>query len=670
MTRSAASYLFLLIGLATSRLVAQDVTFTIDAINDRNVIPDVVYGANDLGIAGSTVNRHGGNRHTGLNWENNASNAGRDYIHSSDSYLGSLAGIGNTQTSGALLQAWLNADRAAGLKTIITLPVAGYVAADMNGTVTQAETAPSARWKQIVVDKPGPLSLTPDKTDGVVYLEEMVNFLVVNYGSASAGGVAAYNLDNEPGLWFDTHPRIHPNKVGYQELVNRHVPVATITTALDPAAQIYGPVSYGWGEHLNLQEAPDAGGFNNTYGNFTNYYLAQLKSASDAAGRRLLHRYDIHWYPEARGDNRIVFEVGSPGTNNDIDARLQAPRSLWDPAYIETSWITQYTTNGQGIRLLPRLQASIDQYFPETGLAITEYNYGATDHISGGVAQADVLGIFGRYSVAGCFWPLQATNNYVAAAFQLYRNYDGAGSRFGDVSLNATASDNAKAGVHAARAANGKLTAVVVNRSRTLPRTAQLQFSLTSGQTITAVKAFRLSSAGGAQVQAIANAPAFTNNTISDTLPAMSATLYEVQTSTNANNFAAWQQQEFGPDASNPAIAGPNADPDRDGLPNVFEYVTNRAPKVADGAAPLVVKIAMQNNARVLQLQFRRRKTLSDVQLKLESSASLSAASWTATDPATLSPTITSIDAQTDLWTISLPISRAGQQFYRLSAQL
>ncbi|HEX8679172.1 MAG TPA: glycoside hydrolase family 44 protein, partial [Chthoniobacterales bacterium] len=294
MTGRTASYLFLFCALAATRVAAQDVTFTIDAVNERHVIPDVVYGVNDLGVAGSTVHRHGGNRHTGLNWENNASNAGSDYIHHSDSYLGSNAGIGSSQTSGALLQAWLNADRAAGLKTIITLPLAGYVAADMNGTVAQAETAPSARWKQIVADKPGPLSLTPDKNDGVVYLEEMVNFLIHHYGTAANGGVAAYSLDNEPALWFDTHPRIHPSKVGYQELVNRHVPAATITTALDPSAQIYGPVGYGWGEHLNLQEAPDAAGYNNTYGNFTNYYLAQMKSASDAAGRRLLHRYDIH----------------------------------------------------------------------------------------------------------------------------------------------------------------------------------------------------------------------------------------------------------------------------------------------------------------------------------------------------------------------------------------
>lgn len=514
--------------LAVTQLHAQDVIFTIDAVNDRHVIPLEVYGANDHTFSGSTIHRHGGNRHTGLNWENNASNAGSDYIHHSDSYLGSNAGIGNSQKPGALLEAWVNADRAQNLDTIITLPLAGYVAADMNGAVTQAETAPSARWKEMVLEKPGPHSLTPDLADGVVYLQEMVNFLITKYGTAAEGGVAGYSLDNEPALWPSTHPRIHPSATRYDELGARHTAAAAVVTALDPTAQIYGPVLYGWNAHLNLQNAPDAAAHNGTYGTFTDYYLAQMKSASDAAGRRLLHRYDMHWYPEARGDNRIVFGSG-PGTNNDIDARLQAPRSLWDPSYVETSWITQYTTEGQGIRLLPRLQEIINARFPGTGLAVTEYNYGAADHISGGVAQVDALGIFGRHEVAAYFWPLSSANSYVAAAFQLYRNYDNAGSAFGSVSLDATASDNSKAAVHAARAGNGNVTVIAINRSRTQPQNADFQFSLPGGHSLSAVKAFRLTLAGGAQVQPVANAPAISGTTFGDTLPAMSATLYELQ---------------------------------------------------------------------------------------------------------------------------------------------
>ena len=656
--------------IVASHVFAQDVTFTIDAVHDRHLIPSAAYGVNDSTISGSTVHRHGGNRHTGLNWENNASNAGTDYLNSSDSFLGSNAGIGNSQTSGALLQAWLDADRAQGLQSIITLPLAGYVAADMNGSVSAAETAPSARWKQIVADKPGPPSLVPDKSDGVVYLEEMVNFLVVNYGTAAGGGVAAYCLDNEPALWPSTHPRIHPSATGYQELVSRHTAAALMTTSLDSSAQIYGPVLYGWNAHLNLQNAPDATGYNNTYGTFTNYYLAQMKAASDAAGRRLLHRYDMHWYPEARGDHRIVFEAASPsyGTSNDIDARLQAPRSLWDPTYKETSWITQYTTNGQGIYLFPRLQSSIDQYFPGTGLAVTEYNYGGTEHISGGVTQADLLGIYGQYQVAACFWPLIADNSYVAAAFRLYRNYDGAGSAFGNVSLDATATDNAMAAVHAARVNDGKLTVVAINRSRTQSRTAQFSLTLSSGQTITAIKGYRLSSSGGASVQALSSNPVFSSSAFPDLLPAMSATVYEVQTT--VAGFAAWQQAQFGPDASDPAIAGETADIDQDDLPNLLEYLTNHNPKVADNRGALLVGIVPPDggNPARLQLQFQRRRGVTDATLLLQNSGALTPGSWVDQDPATLNPTVVDIDVQTEQWTISLPLS-AGRQFYRLKAQ-
>ena len=668
MGRSRLFWLWIVWSAAGSH--AEDVTFTIDAIHDQHVIPASVYGVNDLGVAGATVHRHGGNRHTGLNWENNASNAGTDYLNSSDSYLGSNAGIGSSQTSGALLQAWLNADRAQGLKTIITLPIAGYAAADMNGTVSAGETAPSARWKQIVVTKSSPLSLSPDKNDGVVYLDEMVNFLLTTYGTAAAGGVTGYSLDNEPALWPSTHPRIHPNAPTYQELASRDIAAATMVTALDPTAEIFAPVGYGWNEHLNLQNAPDFSGYNNTYGTFTNYFLAQMKSASDAAGRRLLHRYDLHWYPEARGDHRIVFEPTTPsyGTNNDIDARLQAPRSLWDPSYVETSWITQYTTNGGGIQLLPRLKSAVNQYFPGTGLALTEYNYGGTEHISGGVAQADVLGILGEFQTAGCFWPLTSDNGYVNAAFKMYRNYDGSNSGFGSASLGATSSNNSIAGIHASRVADGKLTIVSINRSRTLSRSALVQLSLINGQSITNLKVYRLSAAGGAQIQPVANPPSFNPASFSDVLPAMSATLYEVQIT--PGGFPWWQQSAFGVDASNPMVAGATADPERDGLSNLFEYVTNRGPAKPDGTTPLGVEVLPPTggNSAGLQLQFQKRKGFIDTPLILQRATSLNPANWTDIDPATLNPVINDIDGLTERWTIILALP-SEPTLFRLTAQ-
>ena len=44
----------------------------------------------------------------------------------------------------------LEAYRALGAETLITLQMAGYVSADGLGIVSAADTAPSSRWKEVV----------------------------------------------------------------------------------------------------------------------------------------------------------------------------------------------------------------------------------------------------------------------------------------------------------------------------------------------------------------------------------------------------------------------------------------------------------------------------------------------------------------------------------------
>lgn len=63
--------------------------------------------------------------------------------------------------------------------------MAGYVAADKNGTVTASQVAPGARWNDIVFAKNSTFSLTPDLTDTHVYMDEFVNMLVSKYGKAN-----------------------------------------------------------------------------------------------------------------------------------------------------------------------------------------------------------------------------------------------------------------------------------------------------------------------------------------------------------------------------------------------------------------------------------------------------------------------------------------------------
>src|SRR5581483_4764761 len=132
-----------------------------------------------------------------------------------------------------------------------------------------------------------------------------------------------------------------------------------------------------------------------------------------------------------------------------VAAREQATRSLWDPGYTENSWVAQYI--GGPIEFIPRLQGEIAAHDPGLGLSISEWNYGGGEDVSGGIATADALGIFGKYGLtAATYWPqFSPAEDWAFGAFELYRNYDGHGSRFGDTEVSATDSDTVNTSAYA-----------------------------------------------------------------------------------------------------------------------------------------------------------------------------------------------------------------------------
>ncbi len=278
----------------------------------------------------------------------------------------------------------------------------------------------------------------------------------------------AVDLDNEPDLWNSTHPEVHPAQTTYAELLSDSIAYATMIKSVDPNALVYGPVSYGWEGFETLQNAPDAA----ADGNFLNYYLKNMAAASATAGTRLLDALDLHWYPEATGINasgqatRIINDDTSPGVDA---ARLQAPRSLWDPTYTESSWITQDTGSGP-LELIPRTQAQINANYAGTKISISEYNYGAGNDITGGLAEADVLGIFGKYSVYSANeWPLLNSEPFIVGAFEMFRNYDGKDSTVGDTEVQAINSDITDTSIYATVDSKNPahLTLVAINKETT-----------------------------------------------------------------------------------------------------------------------------------------------------------------------------------------------------------
>jgi hypothetical protein len=456
-----------------------DVTFAIDSAQDVRPISRFIYGMNfwdpTQRPANLTLSRSGGNRNTAYNWETNDSNAGADWFNQNDDFMG-----GGTVPNGAIAPL-IERARAANAAMLVTVPTIGYVAADHNGggDVNQTPNYLTTRFRQSLPRKNAPFTLTPDTTDAFVYQDEYVNFLNQTYPGAfsAASNPLFLSLDNEVDLWHATHARLRGDAVtqngtniGYAEVVQLTRDYANAAKAVNPNAMIFGPVNYGWAGFTTLQGATDANGRD-----FHTFYLQQMAQAEISDGRRVLDVLDIHWYPEARGacagnpmdGCRVTDNNNEPGV---VAARVASPRSLWDPGYVETSWITGCCTNNGGIRLLPRIKDKIAAHYPNTKLAITEYNYGGANHVSGAIAQADVLGIFGREGVyAATLWPLESNNDFIHGGFEMFRDYDGANGSFGDTSIRATNSDVADTSVYASVDAGnaGRMVIVAINKAAT-----------------------------------------------------------------------------------------------------------------------------------------------------------------------------------------------------------
>lgn len=444
-----------------------DIAFDIRADADQKAISPLIYGinqANDLKGAqrGTGLVRMGGNRLTAYNWENNASNAGTDYQNQSDDYL--MSGKPNGDKPAEAVRFRAEEAFANGAAFLATVPIAGYVAADKNGggDVNQTPNYLDTRFHPTIAKKNGALATSPDLNDNAVYQDEYVNFLKQSFPAAFEGSQAKmlFSLDNEPDLWSSTHPRIHPDPVGYAELIAKNKEFAAAVKSIAPNALVTGFVSYGYNGYITLQDAPDMSG------DFIEYYLGAMKQAETEAGKRLVDVLDLHWYTEVYANGqRITGDDTSPAS---AEAREQAPRSLWDPTYKEDSWIANDVISGP-IALIPAIQAKIDAHYPGTGIGFTEYWYGGGDHISGGIAQADVLGIFGREGVRlANLWELSDKHAFIYAALRAYTSFDGNGAHFGDTSVRASTSDVEKATVYASvDSANPKrMVIIAINKAQ------------------------------------------------------------------------------------------------------------------------------------------------------------------------------------------------------------
>ena len=194
-----------------------------------------------------------------------------------------------------------------------------------------------------------------------------------------------------------------------------------------------------------------------------------MKSASARAGNRLLDYVDVHFYPQGQVDGHAVNEGKSPHSRAMRSLRLRSTRGLWDPSYRDESWIHE------PVSLIPRVRAWVAQENPGTKLVIGEYSWGGDDDASGAIAQADILGIFGRENVDAAFY-WAGLEGVQGLAFQLYCNPDGSGHGFGNRALACESNTADRLAAYAALRNDGwrPLTVVLVNKDLDCPAEVQL----------------------------------------------------------------------------------------------------------------------------------------------------------------------------------------------------
>jgi hypothetical protein len=528
------------------------VTIAVDAGRDRRPIDPRIYGLNHgdtttLRALNSPLSRSGGNRRSRYNWAQNVDSTASDYFFLSYPFAPTPGEVADTHVGHA---------RAAGADAMITVPMIDYIAR------TDAERNILCSFRQSVYgDQTGWDEFNPDCGNGILlsgdpvvgndpldantpnsaaFQSTFVQHLVDTWGPAGSGGVRYYVLDNEHADWHNTHRDVHPAGAGYLEIAGKMLEYAQMIKDVDPGAVVVGPEEFGWtgyffsGLDIQVCEAAEAMGDPTCWGDpperaahgglaYVPFLLEQFRLAEPVSGR-LLDVFSLHYYPQA---DDVFSDAVDPATQ---DRRSRSTRALWDPTYVDESFI------GEPVRLLPRMHEWVADHYPGTPIALTEYHWGAEHHVSGGTAQADVLGIFGREGLdLATHYTDESLSltSFVARAFEIYRNYDGQGSAFGDTSVQTLASHGSGApladhfGAYGAvRTADGALTLMVVSKYRS--GDTPILVSLAAVQPGPWAEAWRFTAAGGGAVTRLPDVPVGPGG-LAATVPPQSVTLFVVR---------------------------------------------------------------------------------------------------------------------------------------------
>jgi PKD repeat protein len=539
--RTVSCFLALLVlaafGMQQAYAQNQAVTVNVDASANRHAISPLIYGvaygtSTTLADLNAPLNRYGGNNASRYNWQLNADNRDFDWYFESIADTSSVAGErGDT---------FISQSKVANAQAMLTLPMLDWVAklganrsklASFSQAKYGAQTGNDAQWypdagngvlkatgQNITGNDPNDANVPNNTT----IQQGWVQHLVSQWGTASGAGLKYYILDNEHSIWQSTHRDVHPTGATMDEIRQRVIDYATMVKGVDPAATVVGPEEWGWSGYFYSGYDQQYGAAHNwccypdraAHGNwdYLPWLLDQLHQNEVATGKRLLDVFSVHWYPQGG-------EFGNDTSTTMQQLRNKSTRSLWDPNYVDATWINDK------VQLIPRIRNWVATYYPGLQTAITEYNWGAESHINGATTQADIYGIFGRESLdMAARWTTPDPSTPTYKAMKIWRNYDGNKSTFGETSVAASVPnpDNLSA-FAATRAGDGAMTVMVISKvlSGSTPVTVNLANFAASG----VAQAWQVTSANAITRVADVN---FAGSSFAVSVPAQSITLYVV----------------------------------------------------------------------------------------------------------------------------------------------
>jgi hypothetical protein len=449
---------------------------------------------------GCTVNRWGGNRSSKYNWKRDIDSAGKDWFYMN----GHSVSEGSPEEKKGYYK-FIKETREAGADVNFTIPIGPWIA--KAGAKCSFPTSPYgnqnksdsgcgdglvAEGKEKLWGNDPNISMVPNSVDFQKGLVENIKKL---FGGAANKGVRFFSLDNEPGLWIDTHHDTVPKGISAEELAELNIKYAAMIKEVDPAAQVIGfsawgvielagsnadftpPGPDGYKRYTKFKDDEEKFAEKKKHGGESQlvYYLHQMKAAEQKYGKRLVDVVDVHWYPEIYGHDKkgdkkrlqdnLSYEEGL------ADQQFDAIGEWFDPAFTNPeSWTAnaenKYIMWAPFHPVVAGLKKVIEESYPGTKLAINEYDTGSRDYFHGALIRAAVLGIFMQEDLyMAQNWYQGDDSHYLYYAQKLYGNYDGKGSRVGGNFVKSESSN--KELLSYAAVDKSRTFVVLVNRSHT-----------------------------------------------------------------------------------------------------------------------------------------------------------------------------------------------------------